>query len=214
MLLQKLFSKRNTPDLPGAAKSNLSQGCCACQANRRRRSLLGAMLGAVPLLGGWLYPARARAAGKPVSYDLSDLPAGQAEMIEWQDKPVWIVHRTPAMVADLRQNTPDLEDPQSAHSVQPHYAAGETRSIRPEYFVCIGMCPHMGCAISPKLKTGAGSGMGEEWKGGFLCPCHGSRFDLAGRVYKGMPATINLEVPPYRLLDTGHLLIGQNPPRH
>ncbi len=168
------------------------------------------MLGMAPLLSSLLYPARARAAGEPVRYDLTDLLPGQAEMIEWQGKPVWIVHRTPQMLADLRTNTPDLEDPQSEHSAQPAYAAGETRSLREDFFVCIGMCTHMGCAISPKLKTGPGSGMGEEWTGGFLCPCHGSRFDLAGRVYKGMPALVNLEVPHYRQLDGGHLLIGQD----
>lgn len=211
MLLRKLFSgKVGHADTP--LSSATAQGCCACRAHPRRRSLLAAMLGAVPLLGGLLHPARARAAGGPVRYDLGDLPPGQAEMIEWQDKPVWIIHRTPQMVADLHGNTPDLEDPASTHSVQPAYAAGETRSILPEYFVCVGLCTHMGCAISPKLKTGPGSGMGDDWSGGFLCPCHGSRFDLAGRVYKGMPALLNLEIPPYTQVDGQHLLIGRDAP--
>jgi ubiquinol-cytochrome c reductase iron-sulfur subunit len=210
MVLLKLFSRRRKPGVPGPADSTVAQSCCASRADPRRRSLLAAMLGMAPLLSSLLYPARARAAGEPVRYDLTDLLPGQAEMIEWQGKPVWIVHRTPQMLADLRTNTPDLEDPQSEHSAQPAYAAGETRSLREDFFVCIGMCTHMGCAISPKLKTGPGSGMGEEWTGGFLCPCHGSRFDLAGRVYKGMPALVNLEVPPYRQLDGGHLLIGQD----
>lgn len=222
MLLQNLFSRKekkckSVGSLTVEECDSVKVRCSRCQANLQRRSLLAAMIGfaarwrgATPLLASLLHTTRAEAAGKTLSYDLSKLPLGQAEMLEWQGKPVWVIHRTPKMVADLKKNTPDLEDPKSVHSVQPDYAAGETRSIRPEYFVCIGMCTHMGCALTPKLKRGAGSGMGEDWNGGFLCPCHGSRFDLAGRVYKSMPALLNLEIPPYTHLDDTHLIIGQN----
>jgi len=202
-------------------KENASNGasCCACQLDPERRALLAATAGvgavvglgvATPFVGSFLPSERAKAAGAPVEYDLSKLASGQMDTIEWQGKPVWIVHRTQQMVTDLKKNDPHLVDPDSERSEQPEYAMGTARSIKPEYFVCLGVCTHLGCSPNPKFLTGAESGMGDEWNGGFLCPCHGSRFDLAGRVYKSMPAPVNLVIPPHSYLSDTRLIIGQD----
>lgn len=202
-------------------KENASSGesCCACSLDPERRALLAATAGvgavvglgvAVPFVGSFLPSERAKAAGAPVEYDLSKLAPGQMDTIEWQGKPVWIVRRTPEMVAALKKNDDKLVDPNSERSEQPEYAKGTVRAIKDEYFVCLGVCTHLGCSPNPKFQMGAESGMGDDWNGGFLCPCHGSRFDLAGRVFKSMPAPVNLVIPPHTYLSDTRLLIGKD----
>jgi ubiquinol-cytochrome c reductase iron-sulfur subunit len=130
--------------------------------------------------------------------------------VEWRGKPVWIIHRNQDMLASLKQTEPLLSDPKSEKPQQPPYAKNEFRSIKPEYLVAVGICTHLGCSPSEKFKTGPESGVDANWAGGFLCPCHGSTFDLAGRVYKGKPAPDNLEIPPYQYLADTTILIGED----
>lgn len=167
---------------------------------------LGALCALTPLIASWLPSARARAEGGPVQVDLSQLEPGEQAVVEWQGKPVWIIRRTQAMLQQLTKNSSLLRDPGSLTKQQPHYATNEYRSINPEYLVLIGICTHLGC--SPKYKPNSGE-LGPDWPGGFFCPCHGSTFDLSGRVFKNVPAPINLEVPPYYFLNEQTLVIGE-----
>ncbi|MBI4985528.1 MAG: ubiquinol-cytochrome c reductase iron-sulfur subunit [Rhodocyclales bacterium] len=153
---------------------------------------------------------RAKAAGAPVEADISKLLPGQIMTVEWRGKPVWIVHRTPAMLAALKQAEPHLADPGSTRPQQPDYAANECRSIKPEIMVAVGICTHLGCSPTEKFRPGAAQGMPADWPGGFFCPCHGSQFDLAGRVFKNMPAPTNLEIPSHTYLADTRLLIGED----
>ena len=132
--------------------------------------------------------------------------------VEWRGKPVWIVRRTPEQVAELKKNDAELADPQSERKAFPipAYAKNEHRSLKPEYLVVVGICSHLGCSPSDKFQMGAQASLPDNWPGGFLCPCHGSTFDLAGRVYKNKPAPDNLEVPPYMFLSDTRLLIGED----
>jgi len=164
---------------------------------------------AVPFLASMTPSERAKAAGAPVEVDISKLQPGQMMSAEWRGKPVWIVRRTKEMLDTLPKIDSKVSDPKSAKPFQPQYAQNEWRSIKPEYLVVIGICSHLGC--SPTEKFGVASpDMGPDWEGGFLCPCHGSRFDLAGRVFKAMPAPTNLEVAPYKYLTDTLLLIGEH----
>lgn len=165
---------------------------------------------AVPFLASFTPSERAKAAGAPVEVDISKLQPGEMMTVEWRGKPVWIVRRTPEMLASLKKTDALVADPESTRSDQPVYVKGEARSIKPEYLVCVGICTHLGCSPSAKFKAGAESGMGENWVGGFLCPCHGSQFDLAARVFKSMPAPDNLPVPPHTYLSDTRLLIGED----
>ncbi|NSL56395.1 ubiquinol-cytochrome c reductase iron-sulfur subunit [Uliginosibacterium aquaticum] len=192
---------------------------CACSLDSSRRTLLAATAGvgavaaagvAVPFVASFTPSERAKAAGAPVEVDLSKLQPGEKMTVEWQGKPVWVLRRTPEMLAVLKEGADKLVDPESQAAQQPAYVKGIERAINPEYFVCIGICTHLGCSPSDKLKAGAESGMGAEWKGGFLCPCHGSQFDLAGRVFKAMPAPTNLVIPPHTYLSETRLLIGED----
>lgn len=185
--------------------------------NRTRRRLLvvtsglgviGAGFAAVPFITSMTPSARARAMGAPVEADISKLEPGQRLVVEWRGKPVWIVRRTERMLATLPRVDDELADPESENSDQPKYAKNEARSIRPELLVLIGICTHLGCSPLAKLEPGAGSGLGADWPGGFFCPCHGSLFDLAGRVYKNVPAPTNLVVPPHKYLSDTRILIG------
>lgn len=185
--------------------------------NRTRRRLLvvtsglgviGAGFAAVPFITSMTPSARARAMGAPVEADISKLEPGQRLVVEWRGKPVWIVRRTERMLATLPRVDDELADPDSENSDQPKYAKNEARSIRPELLVLIGICTHLGCSPLAKLEPGAGSGLGADWPGGFFCPCHGSLFDLAGRVYKNVPAPTNLVVPPHKYLSDTRILIG------
>ncbi|MDY0071450.1 MAG: ubiquinol-cytochrome c reductase iron-sulfur subunit [Thauera sp.] len=185
-----------------------------------RRSLLlatsaaggaAAVATAVPFVASLTPSERAKAAGAPVEVDVSKLAPGEMMTVEWRGKPVWILHRTPEMLASLDQSEPKLSDPASdVASQQPAYAQNKHRSIKPEYLVAVGICTHLGCSPSEKFKPGNEGGMGADWPGGFLCPCHGSVFDLAGRVYKSMPAPTNLEIPPHQYLADSTILVGED----
>lgn len=174
--------------------------------------LVGAAVATVPFVASMRPSARARAAGAPVEVDISKLEAGQMLTIEWRGKPVWIISRTPSMLDTLAGLTDSLADPESdVESQQPEYARNEHRSIKTEVLVLVGICTHLGCAPLAKLVAGLASGLGGDWPGGFFCPCHGSKFDLAGRVYKGVPAPTNLEVPAHSYLGDTRLLVGVGP---
>ncbi len=163
---------------------------------------------AVPLVMSMMPSARAKAAGAPVEVDISKVEPGMLLTVEWRGKPVWIVNRTKEMLDLLAKHDDQLSDPKSEQPQQPDYCKNATRSIKPEYLVAVGICTHLGCSPSEKLKLGSDSGLGADWPGGFFCPCHGSRFDLAARVYKNVPAPTNLEIPPHQYLSDAKLLIG------
>lgn len=162
-----------------------------------------------PFLASMEPSARARALGAPVEADIAALEPGQQLIVEWQGKPVWIVRRTPEMISTLSKDTALLADPSSRRSEQPPYARNETRSIKPEIMVMVGICTHLGCSPTARFAPNDPA-MGANWPGGFFCPCHGSKFDLAGRVYANMPAPTNLPVPPYQFLSDTRLLIGDD----
>ena len=163
---------------------------------------------AVPFLAQMQPSVKAMAAGAPVEVDISKMEPGQLLRVAWRGKPVWILMRTPEVLATLKTLENELRDPMSEESIQPDYSKNLYRSIKPEIFVAIGICTHLGCSptFRPEL---APADLGEKWKGGFFCPCHGSWFDLAGRVYRGVPAPTNLEIPPYRYVTDTQLIIGE-----
>jgi ubiquinol-cytochrome c reductase iron-sulfur subunit len=166
----------------------------------------------VPFISSMQPSARARAAGAPVRADISKLEPGQMVRVKWRGKPVWLVRRTEKMLEVLPTLDAILSDPESLESIQPPYAQNEYRSIKPELLVTVGICTHLGCSPTYRPDVGAadlGDG-GAEWEGGFFCPCHGSKFDLAGRVYKGVPAPTNLVIPPHSYLSETELLIGED----
>ena len=167
---------------------------------------VGALCALTPFVSSLLPSAKAQAEGAPVQVDLSKMEPGEQAIIEWRGKPVWIIRRTKEMLQTLSTNSSQLRDPQSLTAQQPIYAKNEHRSINPEYLVLIGICTHLGC--SPKYKPTLGE-LGAEWPGGFFCPCHGSTFDLSGRVFKDVPAPINMEVPPHYFIDAHTLVIGE-----
>ena len=152
--------------------------------------------------------ARARAAGAPVEVDISRLREGRMLVVAWRGKPVWIIRRSRQMLDDLGTLRQVLVDPDSEIPQQPVYAQNEFRSIRPDILVVLGVCTHLGCAPTKNFERGTASGLSEDWLGGFFCPCHGSKFDLAGRVYKNVPAPTNLEVPPHSFLSDSRIVIG------
>jgi ubiquinol-cytochrome c reductase iron-sulfur subunit len=164
----------------------------------------------VPFISSMQPSAKARAAGAPIRADISKLETGQMIRVKWRGKPVWIVNRTDSMIETLPSLNDQLRDPESVEPQQPSYAQNELRSIKPEILVLIGICTHLGCSPTFRPDVGAADLGGDEWKGGFFCPCHGSRFDLAGRVYKGVPAPLNLEVPPHRYLSEDEILVGED----
>lgn len=171
---------------------------------------VGAVGAAVPFLASWQPSAKALAAGAPVSADISKLEIGQQMTVEWRGKPVWVVRRSEEMIEQTRNISPDrLRDPQSEAQQQPAYANGPLRSIRPEIVVLVGICTHLGCSPTFRPEPGAAD-LGGDWPGGYFCPCHGSRFDLAGRVFTGVPAPLNLEVPPHRYDGDSVLVIGED----
>jgi ubiquinol-cytochrome c reductase iron-sulfur subunit len=187
--------------------------------NKKRRYLLiatsvaGGVAGvaaAAPFFISMFPSARAKAAGAPVEVDIARVEPGMMFRAEWRGKPVWIVHRTPEMIESLEATDERVADPASKAPMQPPYARNRYRSIKPEWLVLVGICTHLGCSPSDKLAAGPESGLGEDWPGGFFCPCHGSKFDLAGRVYKDVPAPTNLEVPRYRFLTDTRLVIGED----
>lgn len=168
----------------------------------------GAVATAVPFVKSFKPSARAQALGAPVERDVSKLELGAMVRVEWRGRVIYIVRRTQAMLARLDDNDPLLEDPNSEETdQQPPYAMNEYRSIRPEYLVVEGVCTHFGCAPVPRFEV-APADLGPDWPGGFFCPCHGSKFDLAGRVFKNVPAPLNLKVPPHRYVNDTTILIG------
>lgn len=168
---------------------------------------VGAATAAVPFVGSMLPSERAKAAGAPVEVNISDIAPGEVKTAEWRGQPVWIINRTEKMNAELQAHNAELADPISdVDSQQPAYCKNANRAIKPNIGVMVGICTHLGC--SPTAKLQAGGDMGESWTGGFYCPCHGSKFDLAGRVFKGSPAPTNLVVPPHSYLDENTLIIG------
>ncbi|MCK6394420.1 ubiquinol-cytochrome c reductase iron-sulfur subunit [Zoogloea sp.] len=171
---------------------------------------VGAVAAAVPFVASLTPSERAKAAGAPVEVDISKLGPGQMMTVEWRGKPVWIINRTKEMLDSLKKTEGEVSDPASDKPMQPAYAKNETRSIKPEILVAVGICTHLGCSPSDKFKTGAESGVAPDWAGGFLCPCHGSTFDMAGRVYKSKPAPDNLEIPPHKYLADTKILIGED----
>lgn len=171
---------------------------------------IGGVAAAVPFVSSMLPSERAKAAGAPVEVDISKLAPGQMMTVEWRGKPVWIINRTKEQLASLQATDSQVSDPKSDKKMQPDYCKNETRSIKPEILVAVGICTHLGCSPSEKFKTGAESGIDADWQGGFICPCHGSTFDLAGRVYKSKPAPDNLEVPPHMYLGDSRLVIGED----
>jgi len=188
------------------------------KVNRGRRTLVvatacaggaAAVATLVPLAASMLPSARARALGAPVEVDISKLQPGEMATVEWQGKPVWIIRRTKEMLDGIRKDDALVSDPSSEVPQQPDYARNEFRSIKEEYAVLVGVCTHLGC--SPRYKAVDDKAeMGPDWNGGFYCPCHGSKFDFAGRVFKGVPAPVNLVVPKYMYLSDTTILIGED----
>ncbi|TMH34585.1 MAG: ubiquinol-cytochrome c reductase iron-sulfur subunit [Betaproteobacteria bacterium] len=175
--------------------------------------VVGGVAAAVPFVASFEPSERARAAGAPVEVDIGALKPGEKLTIEWRGKPVWIVRRTPEQLAALPKVDPLLADPKSERKpdeLTPPYARNEYRSIKPEVLVAVGICSHLGCSPSDKFQPGAQPSLPDDWAGGFLCPCHGSTFDMAGRVYKNKPAPDNLEVPPHMYLSATRLIIGED----
>ena len=169
----------------------------------------GAVFAATPFISSMQPSERAQAAGAPVEVDISKLEQGQLIRVMWRGKPVWIVQRTQETLNSLPKLESKLRDPLSKESEQPETALNEYRSIKPEILVALGVCTHLGCSPTYRPEV-APADLGPEWLGGFFCPCHGSSFDLAGRVYKGVPAPRNLDIPPHHYLSDTRLLIGEN----
>ena len=170
---------------------------------------VGAGFVAVPFLSSWMPSERAKTAGAPVQVDISKLQEGQKVTVEWRGKPVWIVKRSKQMMDDLPTLDDHLRDPQSENEQQPEYARNELRSRKPEISVLVGICTHLGCSPTYRPEV-APADLGADWKGGYFCPCHGSKFDLAGRVFQGVPAPLNLVVPPHYYVSDRTILIGED----
>jgi ubiquinol-cytochrome c reductase iron-sulfur subunit len=170
---------------------------------------VGVVAAAVPFVASFQPSARAQALGAPVSVDIGKIEPGAMLKVEWRGHPIYIVHRTEPMLDELSEDNDLLRDPDSEESIQPPYAENEYRSIRPAVLVLVGVCTHLGCAPMARFEVAAAD-LGPEWPGGFYCPCHGSKFDMAGRVFKGVPAPTNLTVPPYRFVNDSTLLIGSD----
>jgi ubiquinol-cytochrome c reductase iron-sulfur subunit len=173
-------------------------------------ALVGSAAGLWPLINSMEPSADVLASGGPVDVDLTKLGAGEQKIVPWRSKPMFVLHRTPQMLDLLREKSliSELRDPNSDHDQQPAYADNWSRSIKPEYAVLVGICTHLGCI--PELRAQRGS-VGPNWPGGYFCPCHGSRYDFAGRVYKGVPAPLNLPVPPYDFVSDTVIRLGENP---
>ena len=174
---------------------------------------VGAAAALYPFIDSFEPSERAKAAGAAVEIDITGMKPDEMRTIEWRGKPVWVIRRTEAQLAELPQNDSSLADPESKRNqdaLTPPYARNEWRSIKPEYLVVVGICTHLGCSPSAKFDSGPQPSLPNNWPGGFLCPCHGSTFDMAGRVYKNKPAPDNLEVPPHMYLSDTKILIGDD----
>ena len=200
-------SSNNSSTSPAIDKSRRTWIAITCGA-----TAVGGVAVAVPFVSSFAPSERARAAGAPVQVDISAIKPGEKLTVEWRGKPVWIVRRTPEQLASLKQTDAQLADPKSDRKQYPTpaYAKNEYRSIKPEFFVAVGICSHLGCSPSDKFTPGAQPSLPDDWAGGFFCPCHGSTFDFAGRVFKNKPAPDNLEVPPHMYLSDSTLVIGED----
>jgi ubiquinol-cytochrome c reductase iron-sulfur subunit len=170
----------------------------------------GAAAAMWPFLASLKPSAKAQALGASVTADISQIEVGQKVTYVWRGRPVWVVRRTKEMIATLAKVTSELRDPESKEPQQPEYVTGEARAIKPEFLVMVGSCTHLGCSPTFRPDTPAPD-IASDWQGGFFCPCHGSRFDLSGRVYKGVPAPLNLAVPPHRYVNDTTIVIGEDP---
>jgi len=171
---------------------------------------VAAAVTAIPFVSSFAPSERAKAAGGAVEVDIADIAPGGVKTVEWRGKPVWVVRRTPEMLAALQDHDAELADPLSAKDQQPAYAKNLARAIKPEIFVAIGICTHLGCSPSNAPKDSNNPSLPSDWPGGFFCPCHGSTFDGAGRVFKNKPAPTNLEIPPHRYASDTRVLIGED----
>ncbi len=171
--------------------------------------IVGAAFAAVPFIASWSPSERARALGAPIEIDVSKIEPGQMVTMTWRKQAIYVVHRTPEMIAKLPGHDASLKDPASKASDQPAYAANAKRAVRDDFLVVIGNCTHLGCLPKTRFEPGQPE-LGADWPGGFFCPCHGSRFDLAGRVFNGSPASVNLRIPPYSFTNDATLVIGQD----
>ena len=213
------MSSRETPEDGLEADAAAMNSITDQRIDRKRRRLLvsgaagigglGALALVAPMVSSMSPSARARAAGAPVEADVSKLAPGQLMTVEWRGKPIWIVNRTEKMLASLESVKGELRDPDSEQPYQPEYAQNASRAIKPEFLVVIGICTHLGCSPSYRPEV-APADLGSDWEGGFFCPCHGSKFDIAGRVYSGVPAPYNLEIPTYMYEDDNLILVGQD----
>jgi ubiquinol-cytochrome c reductase iron-sulfur subunit len=199
------MSDQQAPAVDQAKRTWLIASTCA--------GAVGGVAAAVPFVSTFQPSERARAAGAAVEVDISAIKPGEKLTVEWRGKPVWIVRRTPEMLASLKKTDPQVVDPKSERKPDEFTPMAECRnewrSIKPEILVVVGICTHLGCSPSDKFTPGAQPSLPDDWSGGFFCPCHGSTFDMAGRVFKNKPAPDNLEVPPYTFLSDSKLLIGE-----
>ena len=172
---------------------------------------VGVLATAVPFVSTFTPSAKAKAIGAPVEVDIDDIQPGEVKIVKWQGKPVWILRRDEAALESIESLNDEVRDPESEVEQQPSYARNEYRSIKPEYLIVVGYCTHLGCSPKKVLEgEGAPFGLADDWEGGFFCPCHGSRFDLAGRVFKDVPAPTNLIVPPHQFLSDTRVIIGED----
>ena len=193
-----------TPNNPRNRTYLITSGCAGA---------VGGVAVAVPFVSTFQPSEKAKAAGAAVEVDISGLQMGEKMTVEWRGKPVWIIKRTPEQLAELPKLDDQLADPKSLRhpdELTPSYARNEWRSIKPEVLVVVGICTHLGCSPSDKFTPGPQPSLPDDWQGGFLCPCHGSTFDMAARVFKNKPAPDNLEVPPHMYLSDTKLLIGED----
>ena len=170
---------------------------------------IGGIFAVIPFLSTMSPSEKAKSAGAPIEIDVSGLKPGAFKVVEWRGKPVWVVRRTAEMINNTQEDNNILSDPKSLEEHQPKYTQNKFRSLNPEYLVLLGICTHLGCSplYKPNSKTAE---LGLDWKGGFFCPCHGSKFDLSGRVHRGMPAPYNLEVPPYYFVSESRIIVGKD----
>ena len=170
---------------------------------------IGGIFAVIPFLSTMSPSEKAKSAGAPIEIDVSGLKPGAFKVVEWRGKPVWVVRRTAEMINNTQEDSDILSDPKSLEEHQPKYTQNKFRSLNPEYLVLLGICTHLGCSplYKPNSKTAE---LGLDWKGGFFCPCHGSKFDLSGRVHRGMPAPYNLEVPPYYFVSESRIIVGKD----
>jgi len=198
-----------TPPLPAPADDPARRAWVMATGAAGGAAVLAA---ATPFVTSLAPSERARAAGADIEVDLVDVPPGGMKTVEWRGKPVWILRRTPEMLAGLAATEPRLADPKSLKDELPAGCRNAARSMQPEWFVAVGICTHLGCSPTAVAAGSANPAVGADWPGGFFCPCHGSTFDLAGRVFKDKPAPTNLEIPPHRWLSPLRLLIGSSEP--